>query len=326
VPIVLPADRPVFSWENLRVGDDLGRVEGSVDAAAVRAHAFATGDDPQRYLGQGEGLVPPSLLVNDLLKLFLLGYDCTPPAVGGLHTKALIDYTAPLPPGEPIALTGSHVAKYVRRGRPHRSCASQAETESGTVVAQMLATETVGYAVDQAGDWGDPPESWIDGFPRVENQIDASTIVEPGGADPTPGQTLGPLIRDVSFEESVAFSGFPFSWAHEEPPGVRIGLHTDPETARRAGYPRPVIQGLLSASHLTQLLLDYYGARVTAGSKLALSFIAPVMVGSTLSSYATVRRQLEVDGRPVSELSLLTQDQDQRLVTVGYARVPSRHS
>ncbi|CCG04289.1 MaoC family dehydratase [Blastococcus saxobsidens] len=323
MPIVLPSDRPKFSWENLSVGDDLGRVEGRVDAAAVRTHAFAIGDDPKRYLGQQDGFAPPSLLVNDLLKLFLLGYDCTPPAVGGLHTKAQIDYLAPLPVGDPVVLTGTHVAKYVRRGRPHRSCASQAQTPSGNVVARMLATETVGYAVDEAGEHGQPPESWVDGFPRVEGQIDGSTRIEPGGAEPAVGQTLGPLVREVSFEESVAFSGFPFSWAQEHPSAVRIGLHTDPETARRAGYPRPVIQGLLSAGHLTQLLLDYYGDRVINGSKLALSFIAPVMTGSTLSSYATVRRQLDIDGRQVNELSLLTQDQDERLVTVGYARVPA---
>ncbi len=45
--IVPPASLPKFSWDNLKVNDDLGRVEGVVSESAVRAHAFAIGDNPK---------------------------------------------------------------------------------------------------------------------------------------------------------------------------------------------------------------------------------------------------------------------------------------
>src|SRR5690606_29915051 len=84
-----PVFRPRFSWENLCAHDDLGRVEGVIDESAVRAHAYAIGDDAERYLkGFGAGpCVPPSLVVNDLLKMVLLGYDDSDGSYGGLHTK-----------------------------------------------------------------------------------------------------------------------------------------------------------------------------------------------------------------------------------------------
>ena len=319
--ITRPVFRPRFSWESLRTNDDLGRVEGVIDESAVRAHAYAIGDDAERYLkGFGAGpCVPPSLVVNDLLKMVLLGYDDSDGSYGGLHTKAAIDYLAPVPIGEHVILTGTHVAKYARKGRRYRTLASQATGRDGTVYAQLMATETVLYDVEpDRPDEGEIPEHWAVGRPLGSGDIPMDAPRATPGQPLTPGMVLGPITRRVSLEQSVVFSGFPFSWAREEQVAVRQSLHTNPEIATRAGYTAPVAQGLLCAAHHTTLLLDHFGPRVFRGAQLALSFVAPVLIGTDLTSHAIVESAEGAQGARV--LRLATKNGDGRLTAVGYPR------
>lgn len=322
--IVQPASLPPFSWENLCVNDDLGRVEGVVSEAAVRAHAFAIGDSPERYLrelGQSP-CVPPSLLVNDLLKMVLLGYDIGNGAYGGLHTKAVIDYLAPLAIGERIVVTGTHVAKYVRKGRRYRTLLSQAVRADGLVIARLLATETVLYDVTDRPDEGDMPQHWGTQLPHVDGVIPEKAARAKAGEPVHEGMVLGPIVRDVSIEQSVIFSGYPFSWAQDKPLAVRQSLHTNPDIAKKAGYPAPVAQGLLCAAHQTSLLLDHFGDRVHRGAQLALSFVSPILVGTQLHSHALVDGELNAGGARFTALRLATRDTNGQLVVAGHARVP----
>lgn len=322
--IAPPTHLPKFSWENLRVNDDLGRVEGVVSESAVRAHAFAIGDDPGRYLRDpgARPCVPPSLLVNDLLKMVLLGYDGSNGAYGGLHTKAVIDYLAPLAIGERVTVTGTHVAKYVRKGRRYRTLLSQAVREDGLVIARLLATETVLYDVTDRTDEGDIPKHWATDLPHVEGDIPADALRANPGDAIGKGMVLGPIARDVSIEQSVVFSGYPFSWAQEKPVAVRQSLHTNPDIAKKAGYPAPVAQGLLCAAHHTSLLLDHFGNRVNQGTQLALSFVSPILVGTTLHSHALVDDELSAGGARFTGLRLATRNADGQLIAAGHARVP----
>jgi acyl dehydratase len=322
--IIPPALLPRFSWENLKINDDLGRVEGVISASAVRAHAFAIGDNPNRYLRSADGspFVPPSLLVNDLLKMVLLGYDGSNGAYGGLHTKAVIDYVAPLAVGERVTVTGTHVAKYARKGRRYRTLLSQAVREDGLVIARLLATETVLYDVTDRPDEGEIPKHWAASLPHVDGSIPEGALRAAPGVAIAKGMVLGPISRDVSIEQSVVFSGYPFSWAQERPVAVRQSLHTNPDIAKKAGYRAPVAQGLLCAAHHTSLLLDHFGSRVTQGAQIALSFVSPVLVGKTLRSHALVDDEVNAGGTRFTALKLATKNADGQLIAAGHARVP----
>lgn len=320
-----PATLPRFSWDNLQVDDDLGRVEGVVDESAVRAHAFAIGDNPERYLqgfGNTGSYVPPSLLVNDLLKMVLLGYDGSHGAYGGLHTKAVIDYAAPLAIGEHVTITGTHIAKYARKGRRYRTLLSQAVRKDGTVVARLLATETVLYDVTDRPDEGEIPKHWASQLPHVDGEIPTNAVNARTGRQVEPGMVLGPMSRNITLEQSVIFSGYPFSWAREQPVALRQSLHTNPDIAKKAGYPAPVAQGLMCAAHHTSLLLDHFGERVTRGAQLALSFVSPVLVGTILNSHAIADDERDVGGTRLSTLRLATKNAEGKLMAVGRARVP----
>jgi hypothetical protein len=321
MPIVRPPNAPKFSWENLTINDDLGHVTGRVTEGAVLAHAFSIGENPELFTDGLPGIgpfVPPSLLVNDLLKLFLVGYDCSEPGVGGgLHTKSVIKYHAPLPIGAEVTITGSHIAKYVRGGRRHRSVRSNVRSGE-KLIAEMLATETVGYSSDNGPDIGDIPENWSDGYPKISGVLDQTESKAQRNKTVAPGTVVGPVTRFAGLEQSVMFSGYPFAWAQEKP-FFRQGLHTNFDVAERAGYPVPVVQGLLSAGHLTTLLLKQFGTKLFDGSELALKFVGPVLSGTKLTSHAVVDKNGSADAWL---LSLATKGDDNALKTVGYAKVP----
>lgn len=319
--VVTPDSPPRFGWENLTVGDDLGCVEGRVGASTVRAHSFAIGDEPESYVsGLGDApLVPPTLFINDLLKLFLLGYDCSPPMVSGLHTRAQIDVLAPVRVGEQVRITGTHIAKFMRRGRRHRSCLSTLAAADGTEFVRMLATETVGFERFDEPDSPDQPENWAEQLPKVTDEVPAGAPVLRPGNEPVAGAVIIDPARPISYEQSVVFSGFPFAWAHEKPQPIRrSSIHISPEKAAESGYDAPVAQGLVSASHVISAVVRQFGEPAMHGSKFAFTFIAPVLVGTELTSAIVID---EVGEREVLAHAF-TKNSEGRVVTVAHARIP----
>lgn len=324
--LTFPPARPRFEWENIKPADDLGEAGGVLTESAVRAHCFAIGDDPEPYLADVPGrgpIAPPSLLVNDLLKLFLLGYDSSSSSTGGLHTRAIIHLRSPIGIGEAAVLKGSHTSKYVRRGRRYRVCESTATRRDGSVISRMTAIETVGYQVAEETDTGGPPESWATSLPYVDGKTPADAPVAAPGVQPLVEGTVLPSVRrTVSMEQSVVFSGFPFSWA-QPPQAVREGLHTDPGYARAAGYDQPVLQGLLSCGHLLAVLHRQFGDRIYYGTDLSLSFVSPILVNTTLTSQARSVGRVQTEAGSVQQLAVWTRNENGDLATVGYARVPA---
>lgn len=318
--ITRPVRAPKFSWDNLQIDDNLGEVTGRVNEGAVLAHAFAIGESPDLFTKGLPGVgpfVPPSLLVNDMLKLYQVGYDCTGFGSGlGLHTKSVIKYHAPLPIGASLRITGSHVAKFVRRGRRFRSVRSCVESE-GRLIVEMLATETVEYSNDNGPDFGEAPENWSNNLPPVSTKLPPSPPLARANEPLKRGMVIPPLARWVGLEQNVIFSGYPFAWAQEKP-YFRQGTHTNFEIAKGAGFPTLVVQGLLSASHLSSLLLRQFGPKLFDRTELALKFISPTFIGSRLTSHAIVTEEESTDAWL---LQLWTQDESKSVKTVGYASV-----
>jgi len=307
--IIYPSVRPSLSWKHLQLSDDLGRVEGVVDEATIRAHAFAIGDDPERYLegiGDSGPFVPPSLVANDLLKIFMVGYDCTPPWEGGFHARSQVDYLAKIPLGASITITGTHIAKFRKRGRVYRSIQSEARLADGTTAVRLIATESMGYVVTQEPDEGAPPADWTQGWPRIGAELAQDDA-----------RAVGSQTHLIGMAESAIFSGYPFSWAYDSPQWIRAGLHTDPAIAAKAGFPAPVVQGQLSASHLTSIFLDLYGAKAAESVSLSLVFISSTLVGDRLTS-----RAVPIGGlREEPTFSLLSSRQNGEVVAAGYGMV-----
>ncbi len=102
----------------------------------------------------------------------------------------------------------------------------------------------------------------------------------------------------------------------ESPPRYRReNIHSDAEAARRAGFAAPIAAGEHIYALVAQFLADRFGLAFLRGSRLAVTFIKPVLYGDRLTVHA----------RPVragnAELEVWVENQRHERVLAGEARL-----
>ncbi len=180
----------------------------------------------------------------------------------------------------------------------------------------MRATETVGLSpttpVGQRMS-ASPPDAitgeMAPGAPTVEQ---ASKWVPVGAA-------LPPLSKRTSFEQSVAYSGFPFGWVEGGARSMWYNQHTDPEDARRHGHPDAVVQGLCSAAYISEICVRFFGPSWLTTGRLSTAFIRPVIIGDTITASGSVKRVEEEGKHQRLWLDVWCKNQRGELTTVGRA-------
>ena len=110
----------------------------------------------------------------------------------------------------------------------------------------------------------------------------------PRTADPiTPGSELPPLKKKITQRQIDCYSG------------VRPkSIHTDLEWAKQKGFPRTLVQAMMSTAYVSQMMVQWLGAGFIQGGKISASFIKPVYEGETLTARAVVKSVEDVAGRP----------------------------
>ena len=98
-----------------------------------------------------------------------------------------------------------------------------------------------------------------------------------------------------------------------------LNIHTDDETARRAGLPRAVATGRHPVSFISERLVDIFGFGFLMGGEIDVAFVKPIFPNDTVHIEITVREiRSEVTGtRALLDISLVNQDSIP--VTVGTA-------
>jgi acyl dehydratase len=100
---------------------------------------------------------------------------------------------------------------------------------------------------------------------------------------------------------------------------MRVSIHTDPNVAQDRGQPDAIVQGLCSATYISELCTTFFGARWLTTGHLSTAFIHPVIVRDTLTAYALVKGW-EGDGdRKRLRLDVWCKNQRGTVVTVGHA-------
>lgn len=103
-----------------------------------------------------------------------------------------------------------------------------------------------------------------------------------GKSDPAP-ELLPPVVADKAPDDVFEFTSLPQAALFYRLSGDMNPLHSDPDVARAAGYPRPILHGLCSygtAAHaVLRLYCDYDAGRL---KRLAARFSAPVFPGEQL--------------------------------------------
>jgi len=92
------------------------------------------------------------------------------------------------------------------------------------------------------------------------------------------GEELTPRVKPLAQRQIDAYSG------------VRPkSIHTDPEWARKKGFPTSLAQGLMSTAYVSQMMVDFLGEGFVKGGRINASFIKPVLAGDTLTMHGAVR-------------------------------------
>ncbi len=109
----------------------------------------------------------------------------------------------------------------------------------------------------------------------------------PKTADIKVGMDLPPLRKTIVQRQIDCYSG------------VRPkSIHTDLEWAKQKGFPRTLVQAMMSTAYVSQIMMRWLGEGFVRGGSITASFIQPVYEGDTLTARAVVTRVEEVAGRP----------------------------
>lgn len=79
-------------------------------------------------------------------------------------------------------------------------------------------------------------------------------------------------------------------------------LHYDTELARHAGFDAPVAMGQMTAGIVASWLTDWCGVERLA--EFEVRFVAPVLVGDTITLTGTVTDVVTEDGREIARLTV----------------------
>ncbi len=96
-------------------------------------------------------------------------------------------------------------------------------------------------------------------------------------------------------------------------------IHTDDETARKAGLPRAVATGRHPVSFIAELMVDHLGMGFIAGGALEVSFVKPIFPGDSLRLSATLKERRGENGGTLYLFDVALINQDDAVVTVGTA-------
>jgi acyl dehydratase len=308
-----------YSWENITAGEDLGWVEGVVSDFYIKMHAFAVDDYGDWYLKDspfGGRIGHPTLLANDILRLFFLIYDPRPPFARGLHAKNELELLRPVKLGDKVVVSGKHTEKYERRGQKIRVVEGQATDEAGRSFIRMRTWETVGLgSTTPVGQGTGKPSADL-----ITGEVPAGAPVVPRAGKHVPvGAVLPSITKHTTLEQSIAFSGSVYGWVEGGAKSMRFSIHTDPEDARKRGARDGIVQGLCSAAYLSEICTNFFGPLWLTTGHLATNFIRPVIVRDDITACGMVKRLEAEAGKTRIHLDIWCKNQNGELATVGRA-------
>ena len=308
-----------YTWDNIETGEEFGPVQGMLSELKVKQHAFAVDDySPWYFQGSpfGARIGHPTLLATDILMLFTLTYDMTPPCEAGLHARNELEFLRPVFIGQNVTVTGRTTEKYQKRAQNYRVLEGAVLDEAAQPLLRMRATETVGLnpSTPVGRSMSTPPPDAITG-----DVPPGAPMARRAGKEVPVGAVLPPVTKHTSLEQSVAYSGFPHGWAEGGARAMWYNQHTDPEDARRHGHPDAIVQGLCSAAYLSELCANFFGPSWLTTGRLSTAFIRPVIVRDTITASGFVKRLDEEGGKTRIGLDVWCTNQRGDLVTVGRA-------
>jgi len=124
------------------------------------------------------------------------------------------------------------------------------------------------------------------------------------------GFELPSLSKKVTLDKMKVFSA-----------ALGKSIHTDEETAKKSGFPRPLTQGLMYYIYVTEVLVRFFGEDWLRRGKIETAFLKPVFDGDTLSTKVVVNsKHLEGSAERIN-LDVSCENQRGEIVIAGTATV-----
>ena len=274
-------------FRDMHVGP-LGRYQVVVSAEDVERWARIHEERHPWSAGAGaQAAAPPSILYYASMNILApIRYFRPRNSPGGAAlARYWAEFSAPIPVGVPIEISGEVTDKYTRRGRGF--------------VDWHIEARAGGRLLQRNG------KNWFSGIPEDEAR---NWPERPGGARPPEApegaERFGPITYPVTQEHMSDFEG-----------GDR-NAHSSADLARQQGETRTTAQGALSFGLLSRLATERFGESFTAGGSLDVRFIQRVHGGDVLTAQGAL---LGPDGEGRHRARVWAQNQDGVLTAVGVA-------
>jgi acyl dehydratase len=191
---------------------------------------------------------------------------------GNLHARQDWELFAPIPVGARVRTRSTIVERYQKRGRDYvvNETDVMAEDDGRLLVRGRTHQSFLPAKDDSAGA----------GF--VVDEGTAKQKQERAEQPPFPtatGSEHATAAKKIDQRRCWMFSG----------PGKNY--HTDAEQARKLGFPRIVVQGMMSTCFAAQAMQDVFGEGWLAGGKLSMKLVNVLWVDETVTAFARERER-----------------------------------
>lgn len=133
-------------------------------------------------------------------------------------------------------------------------------------------------------------------------------MTTPSETAPKVGQSLPPLVKDVSQRRIDVYSG------------VRPrSIHSDEAFAREKGFRTCLAQGMMSTAYASQLMVKLLGPGFARGGTLSMAFIKPVYAGDRLTVRGVVKDRQPENGATRVVVEVWVENQHGEKTAVGHA-------
>ncbi|MDP3936937.1 MAG: MaoC family dehydratase [Deltaproteobacteria bacterium] len=282
-----------ISEDEVYVGKDLGGQEVAITADLADRYGAATGDRHPFYTEgpPGEGPIAPSLiLVNEVYAhpgWYLEN------VFGNLHAKQEWEIFRPIALGETARTRCTVVDRYIKRDRDYIVNESHVIDGQGRLSCRGRTHQS--FLLDDAPAGLDVERKSKE---KKERPPHPSTIA---------GESLEPFERKVTLEMSRAFSG------------PSENYHTNEELAQQLGFPKVLVQGMLSTCLVGELMTRRFGLGWYLGGRMSVNLTGIVRADDTVTTRATITGETpEGLGRRV-HLAVWSEKSDGTLTLVGSA-------
>ena len=272
------------------VGRHCGSNEYEVGREVVDFYAEALGDPSPLYAK----LAPPLVHHSECYKF--VGEWYLKNLFGNLHAQQDWELFAPIEIGSRVRTRSTIIDRYQKRGRDY-------VVNETDLISPLDGRLLVRGRTHQSFL---PPK---DGKPDAY-VVDAASAANKAARPPFPtatGADLEPVEKLVDERRCWMFSG----------PGRNY--HTDREQAQKLGFPKIVVQGMMTTCFVSQLMQDAFGMGWIEGGRMSVKLTNVVWVDDTLFARGKVRETTHEGTRSRTHCDVWVEKADGTRVLIGTA-------